>query len=296
MIVMTLINGCGASTSVVPMCPLPAPNDTLNNGDGHHSSRPLDDLTARTDEAIGCYRTSMGNSSFTAGLTRSSKATSQHLSRYGALNRSFNSATAMATDFRRKLHDKLVNCDAGGSKLPTKNTEPAAIASTSSQTLSSTARAIMIRPLNDEDDNNTLSSEGKRANELMRKLSERVKHQVQSSLSEPLRGRSSDIIQTDTSITANATNAIDTSEKNSCVEGEHPAKLNGSRDRRMRHTMRHRSNIDPALSSSLPLSRTSSVRHRVAIFSSRIQQQLPKFLASSNDDNRVKSFQGISED
>jgi hypothetical protein len=116
-------------------------------------------------------RASSGNSSFT-----SSSVTRKEMSRMSTLNRSFNNAASMATDFRRKLHkiaDTNNRYGGGGNKGAADD------------------KATSDRHV--EDFLSAAANSGGRGaaspTDMMRKFSQKVKSQVQSSLSDPLKAR-----------------------------------------------------------------------------------------------------------
>uniref|UniRef100_A0A915DQC0 Rab-GAP TBC domain-containing protein n=1 Tax=Ditylenchus dipsaci TaxID=166011 RepID=A0A915DQC0_9BILA len=206
------------------------------NGWKARTEKPID---SPIEGKIPSRMVSSNNASFTSS-TFYTRETSR-LSRFAYLNRSFNNAANMATDIRRKLHEI-------GSE-PTTNTL--------TKDAKGGGRSV-------EDFYNAAASANS-PSDLMRKLSQRVKHQVSVSLSDPLKGR--DLL----SKIGACSEACGTCARCQQASGEQS-----------------------------PLCKTSSVKKRVAAISNRLQ--LPNFAAEANqqqlqnEDDEIASSSDESND
>lgn len=191
-----------------------------------------------------CARTSSGNSSFKLSTNK------HELSRFNTLNYSFNNASSIASDFRRKIFEKL-NENNNNDSFKQEKTQISNI---------KTNNCVF-----DTNNLQTTNLSNKREFLFKNKMQLCVKHQVQSTLSDPTRN-------------FKLTGCKSCENCSQCKNFS-----NGSR-----FNLLNKLNSDTSSLSSLV--RTSSVRKTMALFSNRLQ--LPKFM---NDNEKDENKDGNKE-
>lgn len=231
------------------LCDLINKNLALNNSD---NVKPK--VTSK------CVRASCGNSSFTAGTNK------REISRINTLNRSFNNATFIASNFRRKICNRFseIGTDNNNNETDRIRVSNSLLASkniTYNDLDVNNLQSNAPKALYNEENRISLNSEFP-SDDLVWSFSQRVKRQVQSSLSEPIKNL--DLKSSKCELLCET-----------CSQCKTP-----------RNSFRfHLSNkLNAVHSETSPLARTSSVRKTMAMFSNRLQ--LPKFMTDNEPDSK----------